>query len=448
MIKLKDILTELLLQEALPPSVAKKYTSIKQNPKIKERLNFIFTALANLPNASTSKRGDRVYFPFSKQGGMVTQESPVKKEVEMALQGTEFKLKDYKTAVAIDKYGRDVKLGKALTKIGKGALVNKVNSDKTREGAQQTDFMIVFSKHPYDVAGMSTDRGWTSCMNVYGGANKEYVSQDIKEGSFICYITKPSDTNLNNPVGRVLIKPFINTNDKNDVLYSPEQKSYGTVPSNFLPTVDAVIEDVQGEKIGSFELEQSLYCDSSDGQIMRAKKNIQDIIDGKTKPKTVEEVQQILDLFNISKATINSNLTVDVDGHVNMSNKRMKVIPVQFGIVSGYFDCRWNNLTSLEGAPKEVSRSFKCNNNRLTSLQGAPREVGLNFWCDYNELTSLEGAPEEVGLDFSCTENNLRTLEGAPHTVGGDFFCHNNLVTFYKSDVKQVSNVNGEIVND
>ena len=349
MIKLKTILSELLLTEALPPSIAKEYTSIKRNKSIQQRLNSIFTKLTKLEGSSTSKRGDRVYFPFSTSGGMVTHESPVKKEVETALQGTDFKLKDYKTGVVTDKYGRETKLGKALSKIGKPDLVNKFNGDKTRESAKKTDFIIVFSKHPYDIAGMSTDRGWTSCMDLYSGRNAFHVQWDVNEGSFICYLTKPEDTNLNKPTGRILIKPYVNVNDKKDVLYSPEQKIYGTAPDQFLSTVNDVLSDIQGEKIGKFKLSQKLYCDTG-SEISKYPKNIKDIFDGKTKPKDKSEVEEILDILEIKNYTINSDLTVDVDNNVDISSRYLRVIPVQFRNVSGFFSCSHNQLTSLKGA--------------------------------------------------------------------------------------------------
>ena len=38
----------------------------------------------------------------------------------------------------------------------------------------------------------------------------------------------------------------------------------------------------------------------------------------------------------------------------------------------GSFDCRNNNLTSLEGSPKIVKGDFYCANNKLTSLEGIP----------------------------------------------------------------------------
>jgi hypothetical protein len=431
MIKLKDILSELLITEALPPSVAKEYTSIKRNQSIQQRLDSIFTELAKMEGASTSKRGDRVYFPFSTSEGMVTHESPVKKEVEDALQGTDFKLKDYKMGVAIDKFGREVKLGKALTKLGKTDVLVKFRDDPTREASKKTDFIIVFSKHPYDIAGMSTDRGWTSCMNLYTGGFKKHIKWDVKEGSFVCYLTSVSDTNLNKPTGRIAVKPYVNVEDKKDVLYSPEQKIYGTAPNDFLNTVNDVLSKIQGEKIGKFELSRELYCDTS-RELVKYPKEIQDILDGKSKPENKSEVEQILSILEVENYKINDDLSVDVNGSVDISGVgelTLRLIPIQFGKVSGYFFCKKNELITLEGSPKEVGGAFVCSDNRLTSLEGAPKEIGGSFYCDYNQLTSLEGAPKEIGGSFYCGSNQLTSLEGAPKEIGDSFYCGNNQLT-------------------
>ena len=66
----------------------------------------------------------------------------------------------------------------------------------------------------------------------------------------------------------------------------------------------------------------------------------------------------------------------------------------------GDFDCSYNQLISLEGAPREVNDDFYCSHNKLTSLKGAPREVNGNFYCSDNKLTNsnikLVGSLEEI----------------------------------------------------
>ena len=62
----------------------------------------------------------------------------------------------------------------------------------------------------------------------------------------------------------------------------------------------------------------------------------------------------------------------------------------------------------------KILETFDCSFNKLTSLEGAPKEVGRDFGCSHNNLTSLEGAPKEVGGDFNCSDNKLSSLDGRP----------------------------------
>lgn len=389
---LQSILSELLIAEALPISIAKEYTSMQRNKSIQQRLNSIFAKLAKLPNATTSKRGDRVYIPFLPKGDMVAQESPVKKEVEIALQGTDYSLKDYGTGVVIDKFGREQKLGKVLTKIGKQSLVNKVNGDKTREGTKQSEFILVFSKHQYDIAGMSTGRGWTSCMNLYTGEFSKYVQYDVIQGSVICYLTRPEDKNLNNPTARILIKPYINIANKRDVVYYPEKrKMYGTAPQNFLPTVEEILNTVQPGKAGRFELTSKLYCDSPGHHSIEIKStDFQAYLDGTAEPTTQKEIKNLLTYLGVGGFTINPDLSVDVRRNVDLRYSKLSVIPVKFRKVGGDFFCEGNKLTSFKNAPEEVGGDFRCDGNKITSANGAPKKVGGIFTAYFTPLSDFE----------------------------------------------------------
>ena len=111
---------------------------------------------------------------------------------------------------------------------------------------------------------------------------------------------------------------------------------------------------------------------------------------------------------------------------------------INFGEVTGGFDCSSLGLISLKGAPTEVGRYFECSENKLTSLKGAPQIVGEGFNCSSNQLTSLEGAPKEVGGDFYCSYNQLTSLVGAPQEVGGDFWCYKTQLTSLKGAPKKV----------
>jgi hypothetical protein len=138
------------------------------------------------------------------------------------------------------------------------------------------------------------------------------------------------------------------------------------------------------------------------------------------------DIDAICQEYGIKNYTINPDGGVDVNGDVDLSNKRLKSLPLKFGRVSGSFDCIYNQLTTLEGAPTEVGVDFYCSYNQLTTLEGAPKEVGGYFSCNNNQLTTLEGAPKEVGEGFYCSYNKLTTLEGAPKEVGDNVWCDNN----------------------
>jgi len=116
----------------------------------------------------------------------------------------------------------------------------------------------------------------------------------------------------------------------------------------------------------------------------------------------------------------NDDGSYDVDGDVDLSEQDLKRLPVQFGKVSGNFWCYENQLTTLEGVPREVGGNFWCIYNQLTTLEGAPREVGGSFDCSYNQLTTLEGAPREVGGDFDCSYNPI-SVEELKKTVRRDY---------------------------
>ena len=122
------------------------------------------------------------------------------------------------------------------------------------------------------------------------------------------------------------------------------------------------------------------------------------------------EIKAWLDSMNIVNYTINDNLVVDSNSDVDISFKKLILIPVQFGKVNGGFYCDFNQLTSLAGCPSSVGGDFWCTRNQLTSLAGCPSSVGDGFWCDHNQLISLAGCPSSVGGDFICDgylKNNI-----------------------------------------
>ena len=205
------------------------------------------------------------------------------------------------------------------------------------------------------------------------------------------------------------------------------------------------------------------YCDASGSDFLYFTGNLNfNIWDFDDYNDTIEEeelLEVVPNLHNlIEKAyknwdRLNSSLgpkynpetdRYDYDGSLSSLRLKKYVNPngdgftINFGKVTGTFDCSELDLISLKGAPQEVGGWFNCSWNNLTSLEGAPQKVGGGFNCSYNQLTSLEGAPQTVDKGFDCQSNQLISLEGVPQTIGGWFSCNNNRLASLKGAPQKV----------
>lgn len=122
---------------------------------------------------------------------------------------------------------------------------------------------------------------------------------------------------------------------------------------------------------------------------------------------------------------INESGLVNVAGNVILKGRLglLTKLPVRFGKVGGFFDCRCNQLVSLDGVPNQVGGDFYCSYNQIVSLEGAPKAVGGYFVCDHNLLVDfkgLEGASIEMDLIVTDpvfipgNDNALESLDGLP----------------------------------
>jgi hypothetical protein len=132
--------------------------------------------------------------------------------------------------------------------------------------------------------------------------------------------------------------------------------------------------------------------------------------------------------YGIKDYKMNSDGAIDVYGDVRLDSLGLSKLPLKFQNVTGFFNCSYNQLTTLIGAPESVGGDFYCVNNKLTTLEGGPKSVGVTFNCNSNQLTTLSGAPA-VGGDFHCNYNKLVDLKGFPEYYDGDFSYYNNPVS-------------------
>lgn len=168
---------------------------------------------------------------------------------------------------ALDLFSKDpIRLGKNIS--------SAINSN---------NLSLVISNHAYDIAGMSTNRDWTSCMNIIDGDNRVYVKHDIQYGTLVAYIIDKKDTNIQQPYGRILIKPYklqrqgYHGFDPAPVVYSPEVTVYspylGLKPiREWLKDICQEIQEGDGIIRSLKTLYNDTYHDSADKEF-HGKKN-------------------------------------------------------------------------------------------------------------------------------------------------------------------------------
>lgn len=258
---------------ALPPSLYRKYRKgWKPN-----------AALLGLFEKISGKKGHkamRIYIDAKTDTVIKNIAQNIKPPIQIvdALMEKDIVLVDYLAGTGKDTHGRIVKIGRVLAK--NPALKKMFDSDPNRKSmvnATRNHQLICISMHPYDIAGMSTDRGWVSCMNLKTGSNKRFVKQDIAGGTLIAYLIDPSDKNINKPIGRCLAKPYFQKtkvkaadrfvgSEKVNALYLVEF----AYPDSKMPFVH-VLQDWLNEHInpflatterkGIYELSNKLYAD-------------------------------------------------------------------------------------------------------------------------------------------------------------------------------------------
>jgi hypothetical protein len=334
-----------LIQEALPLSVAKKYTSKKfdkentpltyKNPLI----NHLFDQYGSNTLKKTSK--DRIYIPnivLEVPREISPWTHPIYSNVHILLKVFGFMVLDYINGVATDYHHKQFfKIGRLLNKIANKELTpkkitKKDINDYSKEAIEllsafmkdpireykgvKENYAIVISRSPYDIAGMSTDRHWTSCMNLgIRGINypknepndaveTTFIDEDIQRGTLIAYLVGIDDLDIKRPVSRVLIKPYISQDTKNTFIYLVSSKIYGLQFHQFREILQKWFDTHFNEKIkstGIFEIDPELYKDEDIGEIYKINgEELKKYIGYKIKdPKMEEYIAKYIDLTTL-----------------------------------------------------------------------------------------------------------------------------------------------------
>ena len=260
------------LTEAVPLSAYREEIKTKLSKEYHNKYNVWF------------KGKFRIYIPIDKKEEQDMKPLP---EIESFLKQKGYNIDSYKEGIISKPNDKNIyKIGRILNKENQPELLKKYNEHKSHIVKNEDDLLVVISRHPYDIAGMSTGRHWTSCKRLTRDENREtglhaqYIPSEIKEGLLIAYIIKNTDKNISDPIGRVLIVPYIDLNNKDNKLLAVADKVYGSDVSGFKETVQKWVDSKQGDKKGVFVLPKTVYKDSDTGHIFSkmTDKEIEDVM--------------------------------------------------------------------------------------------------------------------------------------------------------------------------
>lgn len=109
-------------------------------------------------------------------------------------------------------------------------------------------------------------------MNLNTGFNRHYVPAGIAGGVLIAYICNGNDTNINHPLGRVLIKPCIRegeqiqANPANFILRC--SNAYGTFSNTYIKQLQDWLDKHWNDEIkaspGKYKLTEMAYRENAD----------------------------------------------------------------------------------------------------------------------------------------------------------------------------------------
>ena len=126
-------------------------------------------------------------------------------------------------------------------------------------------------------------------------------------------------------------------------------------------------------------------------------------------PTSKEEIGLLCEKYKIINYSINDDLSIDVQGNVNLYNLKLKSLPLRFSRVSGHFYCSSNHLTTLEGGPREVEGDFYCQSNPVSEIIDIfpNNKMVLKFWDEFRPVRGnivFDHRLREMYLDITNTE--------------------------------------------
>jgi len=387
--------------ESISLDHAKRATKIFLDSGGKQRYDEVF------------KGSDRLYYDFNEKS---INKTPIELEVMKALTDNGYYLVDYGKGLA-KKEGDEknvFKVQKILIKFGFTELKNRVDSDPLRASSTKDNKKIVISRHGIDIAGQSTGRSWTSCKSLEitaGINNSRYVWSEIEEGGLVAYLIKDDDLNIENPIARIIIGVFINTEDDTDFVLYPDQSVYGNYKKeDFLSFVEDWC-DAANTKIsktrGTYKLSPNCYNDYRKRLDLLSGENVR-----------LNDLRLILDKSSSDKISKIVNFTISPDeikGLIKFASDNKYEPSYFFDTISKFIKkdnlvdyINSNSVEDIKSDIKSMPKIFNAYLKSVDKLDSIDKKKARQIKEQISMIVSEDGTVEGGMKKFRLTLQNLK----------------------------------------
>ncbi|TNE28978.1 MAG: hypothetical protein EP349_07210 [Alphaproteobacteria bacterium] len=340
--------------------------------------------------------GERLYFKLSDYSS-----SPLLPYVREHVEAKGYTIKDYAAGYAEDNRKNTVKIGKILK--DNPTLLKTYTEDPYRTA---DNLMVVLTRSYEDLARASFARGWQSCRSGSYSAVSNAISE-INIGVVAAYLISDKDPDINNPLGRVNLKPYDSDpqqsegatgwfqkliakkqeagDDKTDTIYMTFNP-IGLHHPGFVDAVNRFAEEhFNRGKVGKFSLRSG--CES-----------YQEFQNRTRLPEDTEEMLQAVGAHYKK----NDDGSFTVKGDLSLRGLGISRLPDLTNVkVEGGIDISNNKLLSLEGLPQTPIKFLNASHNLLLCFAGCTPVIEGSFnYQDNAYLQTTLGKPQAAKYEY------------------------------------------------
>ena len=313
------------------------------------------------------------------------------KSVKQELNKAGFEIVDYLSGTA--KKTTDskniFKIGKVLNKLHKTDLIKKFEQ-RTKgtliKDYEKYKYKLIITYKPEDVAGMSTNKNWTSCTDLKNGCNSDTALDSISLGNLMAYLIKEKDLeDIDKSLARIMIKRFTSKTFKNNVVFLAENRIYGDEELAKKLNMSKILNEILEQHNSKFKKKCTYFRCDPDGYS-----------DTYGSAYTFLSIKQALDRIVEKRWKKNSDETYDI----NCNYMHDCLYDCSNPIASDEFLIKFN----------KINGDFRASNMQFISMKNCPEIVKGSFDFSGNNISSLEGCPKIVEKDFYLQRNNEKVF--------------------------------------